>query len=235
MANRILRTPNDLKNEEIRALYAGFDLPITAQDCGQKCAAHNPSGKPFCCDICEAVPAAYQSEWDALRTETELWHLYRGDECDSQPQPQDSLSSDDLPSSMIPLACLGPSACQRENRLLSCRQFPFFPYVTSDYVFAGIAYDWAFEEKCWVISNLAQVSDEYRAQFIHTFEQIFALFQDEFESYAIKSEEMREAFARKKHEFTILLRDGGLGMVNALNEGILPINAEQAPSFGAYR
>ena len=235
MPNRILRTPNDLNSDEIRALYAGFDLPITTQDCGQKCAVHNPSGKPFCCDICEAVPAAYQSEWDTLKNKTELWHQYRGDECDSQPHSQDSLSNDELPSSMIPLACLGPSACQRENRLLSCRQFPFFPYVTADYEFAGIAYDWAFEEKCWVISNLGQVNDDYRAQFIRTFDQIFALFDDEFDSYALKSEEMRDAFAKEKREFIILLRAGGYGMVNPLRDGILPISAEQAPRFGAYR
>ena len=82
--NRILRTPNDLNNEEIRTLYAGFDTPITEKDCGKECAQHNPSGKPFCCDICDAVPAAYQSEWDTLRGETQLWHLYRGDECDPQ-------------------------------------------------------------------------------------------------------------------------------------------------------
>ncbi|MBT3313454.1 MAG: hypothetical protein HN390_02460 [Anaerolineae bacterium] len=235
MPNRILRSPNDLNADEIRALYMGFNSPITVQDCGEKCALHNPSGKPFCCDICEALPAAYKSEWDTLRETTKLWHLYQGDECDSQPHSQDSLSNDDLPSSMIPLACLGPEACERENRLLSCRQFPFFPYVTSNYEFLGLAYDWAFEEKCWVISNLGQVTEQYKEEFIRAYDKLFALFQDEFDSYAIKSEEIREAFIEKKREIPLLYRDGGYSLINPENEHIYSADENQLPRFGVYR
>ncbi len=147
MPNRILRTPADLNAEDIRALYAGFDTPITELDCGQKCAPHNPSGKPFCCDICHAVPAGYISEWNTLKDATQLWHRYRGDECASEPGPEPArpVTNLDMPPGMLPLACLGPERCERANRLLSCRQFPFFPYVTSDYHFLGLAYDWEFE------------------------------------------------------------------------------------------
>ena len=232
MPKRILRTPNDLRTEEIRELYTGFDLPITVVDCGQKCAPHNPSGKPFCCDICEAVPAAYGSEWIAVRKGSELWHPYRGDECSTQ---ADMLDTDEIPESMIPLACLGHLACERENRLISCRQFPFFPYVSSNYEFVGLAYDWAFEEKCWIINNLGQVTDAYQDQFVRTFDKIFALFQDEFESYAIRSEEMRDTFAKKERGFVIVLRGGGLGRIDPVREGITPLEAEQVPVFGAYR
>ena len=232
MSKRILRTPNDLNKDEIRALYAGFNLPISAVDCGQKCAPHNPSGIPFCCDICEAVPAAYESEWAALQKTTKLWHRYRGDECVAQPE---ALDEDVLPEGMLLLACLGAHACERENRLMSCRQFPFFPYVSSDYEFLGLAYDWEFEEKCWVISNLTQVTDVYREEFVRTFDGIFALFQDEFDSYAIRSEEMRDVFAEQQRGFVIVLRGGGLGMIDPLEEGITPLEAEQAPAFGAYR
>ena len=232
MPRRILRTPDDLNTGDIRALYAGFDLPIATVDCGEKCAVHNPSGKPFCCDICEAVPAAYKSEWESVRAESELWHPYRGDECEGQVE---NLDEAEIPEGMIPLACLGHLACERENRLLSCRQFPFFPYVSSEYEFLGLAYDWYFEEKCWVISNLAQVSDAYRHQFVRTFDEIFALFQDEFDSYAIRSEEMRDTFAEQRRGFVILLRDGGFGMVDPLGEGITSIEADQLPGFGTYR
>lgn len=232
MPKRVLRTPNDLNADDIRALYAGFNLPITAVDCGQKCASHNPAGKPFCCDICEAVPAAYESEWSTARETSALWHRYRGDECEEQDQ---KLDEDEMPEGMIPLACWGPHACERENRLLSCRQFPFFPYVSSDYEFLGLAYDWEFEQKCWVISHLALVTDEYRTQFVRTFDEIFALFQDEFDSYEIRSEELRDAFAEKQRGFVIVLRDGGLGMVDPLEERITLLEAGQAPGFGAYR
>jgi len=33
MSNRILRTPADLNADDIRALYAGFDVPVTDLDC----------------------------------------------------------------------------------------------------------------------------------------------------------------------------------------------------------
>ena len=111
---------------------------------------------------------------------------------------------------MIPLACLGPESCERENRLLSCRQFPFFPYVTSDYEFLGLAYDADFENICWVISNLGEVTESYRKQFIHTYDQIFALFQDKFESYALRSEEMSEEFASRQRDIPLLHRDGDI-------------------------
>ena len=232
MQNRILRTPNDLNNEEIRAIYASFGTPITEQDCGEKCAPHNPSGKPFCCDICEAVPVAYESEWATLKNLTPLWHPYRGDECETEAE---TLDEGEMPEGMIPLACLGHLACERENRLISCRQFPFFPYVSSEYEFLGLAYDFDFEEKCWIISNLDLVTEEYRKEFLQSFDQIFALFQDEFESYMIRSEEMRQIFAERRQGFVILLRDGSFGMVNPLTEGILPVERKQLLRFGVYR
>jgi hypothetical protein len=237
MPNRILRTPADLNAEDIRALYAGFKAPITDLDCGQKCAPYNPSGKPFCCDICHAVPAAYPSEWDALKDATDLWHRYRGDECASQlkTKPVQPVAETDMPPGMIPLACLGPDKCERENRLLSCRQFPFFPYVTSNYRFLGLVYDWAFESKCWVISNLGRVTDAYREEFVRTYDHLFALFQNEFESYALRSEEMRELFVEQHRRIPMLHREGGCRLISLGSERVRGVEAGQLPKFGIYR
>jgi len=237
MPSRILHSPADLNAEDIRALYAGFETPVTDLDCGQKCAPHNPSGKPFCCDICHAVPAAYQSEWDTLKDATGFWHRYRGDECASQPGPEPAqpVRDLDMPSGMIPLACLGPERCERENRLLSCRQFPFFSYVTSDYCFLGLAYDWEFESVCWVLSNLRRVSEAYRQGFVHTFDRIFALFQDEFESYALRSEEMRAYFASRRRRIPLIHREGGYRLVSPGSERVYRVEASQLPRFGVYR
>jgi len=60
--SRIFKSASDLTPEDIRSIYDGLDAPIAEFDCGKKCAPHNPSGKPFCCDICHAVPAAYKIE-----------------------------------------------------------------------------------------------------------------------------------------------------------------------------
>src|SRR6185503_14471179 len=205
---RIYKSPSDLRGDEIRELYARFHSPIAEFDCGKKCAPHNPSGKPFCCDICHAVPAAYKSEWKYFKENTELWHRWRGDECENVTAEQRHELRANTPKEMVLLACLGPSQCEREYRALSCRQFPFFPYVTSDYRFIGMAYEWEFENKCWVISNLSQVTRKYREEFIQAFDQLFALFQSEFDNYAYHSEKLRDEYVRRRQRFPLLHRDG---------------------------
>jgi hypothetical protein len=232
---RILRSTDDLQAAEIRSLYDGFNSSIAELDCGKKCAPHNPSGKPFCCDICQAVPAAYKSEWNYLEHGTDLWHKWRGDECGEIEQKEVKRLRADTPKNMILLACLGPSQCRRDFRALSCRQFPFFPYVTSEYRFIGLAYEWRFEPVCWVISNLAQVTPRYREEFVRTYDRLFALFQEEFEQYAYHSEILRTEFIERKRRFPVLHRNGGYYLVSPGSERITRVEVDRLPRLGVYR
>ena len=234
---RVLRSPSDLKPTDIRALYNTFDSPIAALDCGKKCAPHNPSGKPFCCDICHAVPAAYDSEWDTLRSTTELWHAYRGDECSASNQTDAgrAVRDSDLPSGMILLACLGPDQCQRPNRILSCRAFPFFPYISSDARFLGLACEWEFEPVCWVISNLSAVTDKYRAEFLRTFDHLLATFDDLFDNYAVHSERLRADYSSRRKRFPLLHRNGRAYLVSPQSERMQRVDTKSLPKFGFYR
>jgi hypothetical protein len=222
---------------QVRDLYDRFNAPVTEIDCGQQCAIHSPTGKPFCCDICQAVPAAYLQEWEYLRQHTDLWHEWRGDEC-SQPEP-DPVDPQDLraetPLHMCLLACKGPAECQRPNRALSCRQFPFFPYVTADYRFLGLAYEWEFEPVCWVLSHLDAVTPAYRREFIRTYDGLFALWQDEFESYAIRSEQMRAVFITQKRRIPILHRNGGTYLLSPASERIQRVDPGRLRAFGPYQ
>ena len=231
---QVYRSISDLCPEEVRAIYDGFDSPIAAFDCGKKCAPHNPSGKPFCCDICHAVPAAYKSEWKYLKGNTGLWHSWRGNECEDATSDEVARLKGDTPKEMILLACLGPSRCEREFRALSCRQFPFFPYVTSDYHFLGLAYEWEFESKCWVISNLSEVTQKYRDAFIRTYDRLFALFQDEFENYAYHSEKLRAEFKGRKKRFPLLHRNGRTYLVSPASERLHRAEVDRLPRFGPY-
>ena len=234
-AQPIYKSVADLPANEIRSLYDRFDSAIARLDCGKKCAPHNPSGKPFCCDICHAVPAAYKSEWSYLKDNTNLWHKWRGNECEGTSPDEATQLKADTPKDMILLACLGPSHCEREFRALSCRQFPFFPYVTADYRFIGLAYEWEFESKCWVISNLSQVTQAYREEFVDTYDRLFALFQNEFESYADHSEKLRAEFIRRKKRFPLLHRNGENYLVSPANERLHRIDAHRLPAFEPYR
>lgn len=219
---------------DIRALYDHFDAPVTAFDCGARCAPQNPSGKPFCCDICHAVPVAYQQEWEYVKSRTDLWHPWRGDECSGDPVDPEILK-EETPDHLLLLACKGPAFCQREYRSSSCRQFPFFPYVTEDYRFIGLAYEWEFESTCWVISHLGSVTDEFRLGFIQTYDDLFCRIPNEFESYAETSEEMREEFARRRRRIPILHRNGHNYLLSPKSERLYQTDVNQLPKFGAYK
>ena len=232
---RVFKSTADLEAADIRSLYDGFNSPIAALDCGRQCAPHNPSGKPFCCDICQAVPAAYKSEWKYLQQDTDLWHKWRGDECGETSAKEITRLKAETPKNMILLACLGPDRCQRDFRALSCRQFPFFPYITSDHRFIGLAYEWEFESVCWVISNLGNVTRAYREEFVRTYDKLFALFQEEFEQYAYHSQIMRAEFSKRKKRFPLVHRNGRDYLVSARSERLARLGADQLPRFGFYR
>lgn len=222
-----------------RQLYDRFNASVTDIDCGSMCAPHNPSGKPFCCDICHAVPATYHQEWAYLQAHTNLWHEWRGDECPGDAGDPAVLRAE-TPDPMRLLACLGPDRCQRDFRALSCRQFPFFPYITAQDRFIGLAYEWSFEPVCWVISNLRRVTAQYRREFIQTYDELFNRWPDEYESYAALSEEMRVYFAAQKRRIPILHRNGGDYLLSPASERLRRVKPEAATpgafrQFGPYR
>lgn len=218
----------------VRALYDHFDAPVAALDCGQKCAPYNPSGKPFCCDICHAVPAVYRQEWGYLKKQTDLWHEWRGDECPDDPDDPEELRAE-TPAHMQLLACKGPAHCQREYRAISCRQFPFFPYINSAGRFIGLAYEWFFEPTCWVISNLGAVSDAYRQEFIRIYDTLLATWPQELESYVVLSEQMRETFTAEKRYIPLLHRNGAYALIHPKSERLHKATPEQFPRFGPYQ
>jgi hypothetical protein len=223
-------------NDEMRMrqLYDGFDASMTDVDCGKMCAPHNPSGKPFCCDICHAVPAVYREEWDFLRPRTELWQEYRGDECTEKTVDPATLLAN-TPEHMLLLACQGPAHCQRDFRAVSCRQFPFFPYISVDYRFIGLAYEWEFEETCWVISNLGRVTDVYRREFVATYDALFEQYPQDFDSYAILSDQMRAHFIEQRRRIPLLHRNGGYYLVSPASGRRRRVKVENLPKFGVYK
>jgi hypothetical protein len=136
---------------------------------------------------------------------------------------------------MLLLACKGPQACQRPFRSMSCRQFPFFPYISSDDRFLGLAYHWGFEKMCWVISNLAQVTGAFRQQFIQVYDELLAIWPEEYDSYAALSEEMRDHFAAQGRRIPLLHRNGGEYLISPRSERLTRVAAQAFPAFGPYR
>ncbi len=214
-------------------LYPRFDAPVTPFDCGLNCAPHNPKGIPACCDICCAVPVAYLQEWDELRRATNLWRPWQPGDCPEDPTDPETLRAD-LPDDMTLLACLGPAHCQRPYRAISCRQFPFFPYIDGRDRFIGLAYEWEFESGCWVISNLGSVSQAYRDEFVAFYEYLFVHIPYELEEYAALSEEMRRVFAARRRRIPLLHRRGGYYLLSPTSQRLQRVSPAQLPQYRPF-
>ena len=85
------------------------------------------------------------------------------------------------------------------------------------------------------ISNLGKVTDAYREEFVRTYDHLFALFQDEFDSYAVRSKEMRAYFIAQRRRIQLLHRDGDFRLISPASERIRGVRASHLPRFGVYR
>lgn len=211
-------------------LYQRFQAPIAKFNCGDKCAPYNERGVPFCCDIHHAVPTVYQAEWEYLQSHTDLWHLWEGDDPEETAELQKQ-----TPTGQLLVGCLGAELCQRGFRSITCRAFPFFPYLTRSGDFIGLSYYWEYEDRCWVISNLKLVSPDYRAEFIAAYEELFEKMPEERENFRYHSIIMRRIFGRRKRSVPLLHRNGGAYKITPRNGRMRRVVVENLPKFGPYK
>ncbi len=215
---------------DFAALYASFQAPIVELDCGDRCSPYNERGVPFCCDTRHAVPTAYQTEWSYLKAHTNLWHLWEAEEL-----AETQLLRSRTPERQVLIACLGHRLCQRDFRSLTCRAFPFFPYLTREGQFIGLSYYWEYEDRCWVISNLGLVSRKYLAQFFACFDRLFEVMPEEHDSFRYHSVIMRRVFGRGKRAIPLLHRNGNVYKVTPRNGRLRRVDVAKLPKHGNYK
>ena len=223
-------TSHTLPSLDYPTFYAHFNAPIAELDCGQYCAPHNPTGAPFCCDTRHAVPTVYEDEWQYLQANTDLWHPWQG-----RSAAETRRVRDETPDNLLLTECKGYQLCQRSFRAITCRAFPFFPYITRDDWFIGMTYYWQFEYACWVISNLQVVTPQYRAEFFSAFEEIFDRIPGEREGYRALSSSMRRVFGRWKRSIPLLHRNGNFYKITPRNGRMRRVEAEEMPKLGPYK
>ncbi len=220
----------EAKTIDFSRLYARFQPPITTLDCGKKCAPYNEHGVPFCCDTHHTVPTAYLEEWQYLQANTDLWHLWQA----KDPGETARLQAQ-TPTGQVLIACLGASLCQRGYRALTCRAFPFFPYITKGGEFVGLSYYWDYQERCWVISNLDRVTPEYRSDFIAAFDEVFEHMPQEKENFHYHSAVMRRIFGRRGRAVPLLHRNGHTYKISPGTGRMRRVPLESLPKFGPYQ
>lgn len=214
----------------IGKLYQQFQSPISAFDCGDKCAPYNLSGVPFCCDTRHAVPTAYDVEWEYLEANTDLWHVWQA----QNPSETKRLLAE-KPEGQVLIECLGHRACQRQFRSVTCRAFPFFPYIDQQGQFIGLAYYWEFEDRCWIISHLGAVTPTYLGEFIAAFESLFDLRPQEMDNFRYHSMMIRRVFGRRHRAILLLHRNGRIYKITPRNGRQRRVPMDQLPTFGRYR
>jgi hypothetical protein len=218
-----------LNPSDFADLYAEFDAPITVFDCGAKCAPYNEFRVPFCCDTSHAIPTAYLPEWRFLQANTDLWHAWQSDDPDETKR-----LSNELPKGQILIECLGHKLCQRGFRSVTCRAFPFFPYISKENEFLGLSYYWDYEDRCWVVSHLDKVTPTYIQAFVNAYETLFMHIPEEFGNFRYYSINMRRIFGRQKRKILLLHRDGYHYQVTPRNGQLDRIDSAFLPKFGPY-
>ena len=213
---------------DFQEIYDRFQASISRYDCGKFCAPLN-GGSPVCCSVDHAIPVVQKSEWKLLKGRTDLWRTFKAFDKASQD------IVDDLSDDCKAIQCKGARFCERDNRTLACRAFPFFPYFDRNDKLIGISYYWDFEDRCWVISNLQIVEREFVREFVSAYEYLFQRDPDEYQAYREQSQSMRRVFSRWGRAIPIIGREGGYLKELPKGRGLVKAKVEDFAKHGPYK
>jgi len=191
-----------LKPGDFTVLYREFQSAPAAFDCGKKCAPFN-DGEPFCCDSGWVVPIAFKDEWKYLEKKTNLWHEFR-------PRNSDEfvlIDEVDEDESVF-IECKGVKYCERENRSISCRTFPYEPYLDTRGNLLGLVYNRVIEDKCYLVDRHQIVTSKFICQFMRFIENFFKMLPSEKLLYMEQSRIYRNLMSRRKKPLIVLTEDG---------------------------
>jgi len=208
-------------------LYRRFESPLSRFDCGKKCSPLN-GGEPVCCSTGHAIPIVDKAEFQLLKSRSDLWHRFRAKDAGQREVLKD------MHPTCTAIECKGAQFCERDNRTLACRSFPFFPYLTRKDEFVGLAYYWYFDDRCWVISNLGVVDRAFVREFVDVYERLFLLDPEERESMRAESANARRVFSRRRQAIPLIGRDGGYLKVRRGGK-IVPAKLSDFKKHGPYR
>jgi Fe-S-cluster containining protein len=175
--------------------------PITEFDCGTLCAPGN-DGVPVCCQASSIVPFMYKAEYELLRRRSKLWGPYRPRNSEEVEMVQEARSCEFFAE------CKGHEHCERDNRSLACRTFPFEPYLDHDAQLAGLVWYYELKRLCPLIESSHKILPEFIRECISMWEKLFASMPDEIEYYHETSESLRRSFGQARLEIPVHTRNG---------------------------
>ncbi len=191
-----------LKPEDFEDLYKDFHSAPATFDCGKKCAPFN-DGEPFCCDSGWVVPIAYRQEWEYLEPRSRLWHEFRP-RVESEFEMIDEI--DTVENTFI--ECRGVKHCERDNRSVSCRTFPYEPYFDTGGNLLGLVFNRVMEDKCYMVDRHSVVTKPFIRSFLRFFTRLFEKLPSERDLYMEQSRIYRNKMSRRKKSVVVLTPKG---------------------------
>jgi hypothetical protein len=175
------------------------------------------------------VPIAFKDEWKYLEKKTNLWHEFRPRNSDEF----DLIDEIDEDESVF-IECKGVKYCERENRSISCRTFPFEPYLDTRGNLLGLVYNRVIEDKCYLVDRPQIVTKEFVRQYMRFIEKFFKMLPSEKELYMEQSRIYRNLISRRKKPLVVLTEKGPFE--GAYREGkLLRPWTKPDPSESSYR
>jgi hypothetical protein len=209
-------------------LFDQFQANISRQDCGKYCAPLN-DGEPVCCTTGHAIPIVDKTEYALLKTRTDLWHPFKP----RNASDREVLS--DMHKTCMAIECKGVRHCERDNRTLACRAFPFYPYITREDEVVGLATYWTFEDRCWLMSNFQVVERTFVKEFIAAFALVFEKDPLERKTMRNHSANHRRQFTRQNRIIPLIGKDGGFLKVMPRSGEIRPAKITEFQKIGPYK
>lgn len=178
-----------LTEAKVAELLRTLTAPVTDFDCGTLCAPGN-GGVPVCCHSAQVLPVLYKAELALLQRRSDLWRRHVPDGADAGLRHRARACD-------VFAVCKGHTHCERDNRSLACRTFPFDPYLDHDDTFVGLVMSRDFAHLCPLIRSDHPIRPDFVRQCCAMWQAMFAADAGERAFYAGCSRTLRRQFGRE--------------------------------------
>jgi hypothetical protein len=175
-----------LREKQLKRFYRLLSVRMTDFDCGRKCAPKN-DGVPYCCDREQVTPVLFRDEY--------RWHREQGTFWKKMPikTKRDKKLVEETCTYNVFSVCPGVESCRRTLRSLSCRMFPFEPFLDKTGTVTGLVYQDGENERCPLVGkHRRHYNQAYIRNAIRVWQELVDTFPEEKEMY------LRESRRRKR-------------------------------------
>jgi hypothetical protein len=218
----------NMRPADFKAIYDRFQANVSRFDCGRFCAPLN-NGQPVCCDTTHAIPVVDKPEFSLLNSRTDLWTRFK---------PHDATARkivSELHKDCVAVECKGARFCERDNRTLACRAFPFYPYFNREGELLGLGTYWIFADRCWLMSNVQVVERDFVEEFVAAYEYVFDRDKGELQAMMDHSANHRRVATRNNQPIVLIARHGGFIKIMPRTHEVRPATERDMVKTGPYK